>query len=149
MYQQEKAQIEAPMAKAIGRIASRSTGSSGAGWLSWRRTSRTPATSPPSISQGATQGCGSSRSTPRKISPSAATFSTALCQSKRCRRPPVSGSAAMPMAMPSRLTGTFSRNSACQGATARIAAAIEGAEAPETATTVALMPIARPSMRMG
>src|ERR1700749_503291 len=72
-----------------------------------------------------------------------------LARSKRCPEAGVRGKVRAPMATANAPSGTLTRNSQCQEATARIAAATLGPAADETATTSAVLPTPRPSRLLG
>lgn len=76
-------------------------------------------------------------------------LSTAPAKSKRCTARDVFGNARAPIAKATIPIGTLTANSHGHGATDRIPLAMVGPAAAEMATTTALRPMPRPSMRWG
>ena len=86
---------------------------------------------------------------PKISRPNVAAFSAALPRSKRWSARLVSGSARRASRKASAPSGTLMANSHCQLPSERMAAAMVGPMAVETATTSALLPTPRPSWLLG
>ena len=134
-------------------IRSRSTGSKGAGRVSWRRTKKKPIASramssaPVSISD-----CPCAKPLSAVISrPKVRAFITALATSKRgmLLLGPLAGRKRRAKKIATIPSGTLMANSHCHDATERIAAAMVGPAAEETATINEFIPIPRPRWRWG
>ena len=125
----------------------RSTGSSGAGSSSCRLTRTTPIAAPSRFRPAPAMDfrLGRCRLTPAMKSPKASALRTTLIRSRRPAERGVAGSVRAAIASASAPIGTLIRNSQCQEATERIAAATLGLAALATATTTAMLPTPWPS----